>query len=83
MDFTPILAALGQYGPSYFILWCVLYWLFTVYIPSKDKEHSEQLASMQMLFKNSLDQIVASYNTNSAWINTRLDKIEEDIRKIK
>ena len=83
MDFTWVLQTLGAYGPSYIILWCVLYWLFTVYIPSKDKEHSDQLAAMQTLFKNSLDQIVLSYTNVSTAITSRLDKIEEDIRNIK
>ena len=79
MDANIVWEVLKQ-GSSYAILVGVLYWLFNKYIPSKDAEHKLQIESVQALFKDSLNQIVASYTGSISAISTRLDRIEEDIR---
>ncbi len=81
MDATPLIEIIIKNGSAYAILVGVLYWLFTKYIPAKDAQHAADMGSAHATFRETLTQLVESYERTIGALTIRLDRIEEHIHK--
>lgn len=81
MDANVLVESIIKNGSAYAILVGVLYWLFQKYIPARDAQHAAEMESSRNTFRESLTQLIESYERANGAITVRLDRIEEDIRK--